>query len=162
VASAIANDGVMMKPMLIKEVRDESGKVLERFLPKEMRRVVKPETARLVKSFMERVVNEGTARKYIFVPGYQTAGKTGSAQKADGPRGYMAGKFISSFLGMVPTKKPQFVILVMADEPHGSHWGSEVCGPAFNSIAQQAMLSLRLEQGASAPAPDPALMKRKD
>jgi cell division protein FtsI/penicillin-binding protein 2 len=111
---------------------------------------------------MERVVNEGAARKFIFVPGYQTAGKTGSAQKADGPHGYAAGKFISSFLGMVPTKKPEFVILVMADEPHGSHWGSEVCGPAFNSIAQKAMLSLRLEEGAAAPAPDPALMERKN
>jgi cell division protein FtsI/penicillin-binding protein 2 len=159
-AATVANDGVMMKPMLIKEVRDEQGKVLQRFEPQEVRRVIKPETAQIVKSFMQRVVKEGTARKFIFVPGYQAAGKTGSAQKADGPRGYAAGKFISSFVGMVPTKKPEFVILVMADEPHGSHWGSEVCGPAFTGIAEKAMLRLRLEEGAAAPAPDPALMEK--
>lgn len=160
VAATVANDGVMMKPMLIKEIRDEQGAVLKRNQPEEVRRVIKPETAKIVKGFMERVVKEGTARKFIFVPGYSSAGKTGSAQKADGPRGYAAGKFISSFVGLVPTEKPEFVILVMADEPHGSHWGSEVCGPAFTGIAEKAMLRLRLELGANAPAPNPALMTR--
>jgi cell division protein FtsI/penicillin-binding protein 2 len=159
-AATVANDGVMMQPMLIKEIRDVQGKVLRRFTPQKMRQVIKPETARTVKGFMRRVVEEGTARKFIFVPGYSVAGKTGSAQKADGPRGYASGKFISSFVGMVPTEKPEFVILVMADEPHGSHWGSEVCGPAFTQIAEKAMLRLRLQQGAAAPAPNPALMER--
>jgi stage V sporulation protein D (sporulation-specific penicillin-binding protein) len=160
VAATVANDGVMMKPILVKEVRDEQGKVLQRFEPEQVRRVIAPETAREVKSFMERVVREGTARKFIFVPGYKCAGKTGSAQKADGPRGYAAGKFISSFVGFVPTQKPEFVILVMADEPHGSHWGSEVCGPAFTGIAEKAMLRLRLQEGVEAPAPDAALMEK--
>jgi cell division protein FtsI/penicillin-binding protein 2 len=159
-AAAIANGGVMMKPLLIKEVRNEQGEVVRAYRPSVERRVIKTETARIVTGMMERVVREGTASKYIFVPGYQAAGKTGSAQKADGPRGYMAGKFISSFVGFLPSRKPEFVILVMADEPHGSHWGSEVCGPAFATIAQQAMLHLRLRQGASAPAPAAALMER--
>lgn len=158
VAATVANDGVMMKPILVKEVRDEQGRVLQRFSPQKMRQVIKPETARTVKGFMERVVREGTARKFIFVPGYKSAGKTGSAQKADGPRGYAAGKFISSFVGFVPTQKPEFVILVMADEPQGSHWGSEVCGPAFTGIAEKAMLRLRLQEGTAAPAPDANLM----
>lgn len=158
VAATVANDGVMMKPILVKEVRDEQGRVLQRFAPQKMRQVIKPETARTVKGFMERVVREGTARKFIFVPGYKSAGKTGSAQKADGPRGYAAGKFISSFVGFVPTQKPEFVILVMADEPQGSHWGSEVCGPAFTGIAEKAMLRLRLQEGTAAPAPDANLM----
>jgi len=159
-AATIANDGVMMKPLLIKRVLNEQGQVIREYRPKVERRVIAPETARTVTSMMERVVREGTASKYIFVPGYQAAGKTGSAQKADGPRGYAAGKFISSFVGFLPSRKPEFVILVMADEPHGSHWGSEVCGPAFASIAQQAMLRLRLRKGASAPAPAAALMVR--
>lgn len=158
--AAVANDGVMMKPMLIKEVRDEQGGVLRSFAPEEEGRVIKPETAKLVLGMMERVVQEGTARKYIFVPGFASAGKTGSAQKADGPRGYAAGKFISSFVGAIPAKKPEFVILVMADEPRGSHWGSEVCGPAYQSIAAAAMLRLRLQKGAAAPAPDTNLMER--
>lgn len=160
VASTVANDGVMMKPMLIKEVRDEQGGVLRSFAPEEEGRVIKSETAKLVLGMMERVVQEGTARKFIFVPGYASAGKTGSAQKADGPRGYAANKFISSFVGVIPAKKPEFVILVMADEPRGSHWGSEVCGPAYQAIAEKAMLRLRLQKGTSAPAPDRNLMKR--
>lgn len=160
VAATVANDGVMMKPILIKEIRDDGGKVLQRFEPEKMRQVIKPETAKIVKGMMRRVVKEGTARKFIFVPGYESAGKTGSAQKADGPRGYAAGKFISSFVGFVPMQKPEFVILVMADEPHGSHWGSEVCGPAFTGIAEKAMLRLRLEEGAAAPAPNANLMEK--
>jgi cell division protein FtsI/penicillin-binding protein 2 len=157
---AIANGGVMMKPMLVKELRDEQGRAVQKFEPEAMRRVIKSSTAREVTAMMERVIAEGTARKYVFVPGYRTAGKTGSAQKADGKKGYNNGKFISSLAGFVPADKPEFVILVMADEPRGSHWGSEVCGPAFNDIANKAMLHLRLQKGASAPAPDPALMER--
>ncbi|MDF2439943.1 MAG: hypothetical protein JWN98_927 [Abditibacteriota bacterium] len=157
---SFANEGVMMKPYLVKELRDEQGQVVKEFKPQVLRRVMEPETAREVTKMMVRVITEGSARKFVWVPGYQTAGKTGSAQKADGPRGYAAGKFISSLVGFVPAQKPQFVILVMADEPKGSHWGSEVCGPAFNDIANRAMLQLRVKDGASAPAPDPALMTR--
>jgi len=163
-AAAIANGGVMMKPMLIKELRNEQGKVVEEYQPQEedsvAQPVVKPETAKLVREMMERVCIEGSARKFVFVPGYASAGKTGSAQKAEGRRGYSANKFISSFVGFLPAKKPEFVILVMADEPHGSHWGSEVCGPAYTEIAAQAMLHLRLRNGVNAPAPAPSLMER--
>lgn len=157
---AIANGGVMMRPMLVRELRDEQGRPVKTFAPQAMRRVIEASTAHEVTKMMERVISEGTARKYVFVPGYRTAGKTGSAQKAIGKAGYNNNKFISSLTGFVPADKPEFVILVMADEPHGSHWGSEVCGPAFNEIANKAMLHLRLQQGASAPAPDPSLMER--
>lgn len=160
VAATIANDGVMMKPLLIKEVRDEQGKVLQSFAPEIDHKVIEPETAHTVTGMMERVTREGTAKKYVFVPGYTTAGKTGSAQKAVGRKGYAAGRFISSFVGFVPSRKPEFVILIMADEPHGSHWGSEVCGPAFAEIANKAMLHLRLHDGTSAPAPAAELMKK--
>jgi cell division protein FtsI/penicillin-binding protein 2 len=163
-AATIANDGVMMKPMLIKELRNEQGEILREYRPQTENTVeqpvIKPETARLVRGMMERVVVEGSARKFVFVPGYASAGKTGSAQKAEGRRGYAANKFISSFVGFLPSRKPEFVILVMADEPHGSHWGSEVCGPAYTEIAAQAMLNLRLRKGVLAPAPIPALMER--
>ncbi|MDQ3815454.1 MAG: penicillin-binding protein 2 [Armatimonadota bacterium] len=160
VAATIANDGVMMKPLLVKELRDEQGEVLKVFRPQVERRVIRPQTAHTVRAMMERVTREGTARQFVFVPGYATAGKTGSAQKAEGRHGYAAGKFISSFVGFVPSGKPEFVILIMADEPHGSHWGSEVCGPPFSEIATKAMLHLRLRKGTSAPAPILALMTR--
>ncbi len=162
IGGVIANDGVMMKPMMIKEIRDARGKVLKTFKPTTERRVIKPETANEVTKMMRRVVYEGSARRSVFVPGYASVGKTGSAQKAIGKSGYSAGKFISSFVGFLPMDKPKYVIAVMADEPHGSHWGSEVCGPAFTDIAQEAMLAMRLEEGADAPKPDPNLMERPD
>ena len=159
IASVVANGGVLMKPMLIKEVRDARGKTLKTYQPAQVRRVIKPETATEVTKMMRRVVYEGSARRTVFVPGYAVAGKTGSAQKAIGKTGYSAGKFISSFVGFLPMDKPKYVIAVMADEPHGSHWGSEVCGPAFTDIAKEAMLAMRLEEGADAPKPDPNLME---
>ncbi len=165
IAGTIANKGVMMKPLLIKESRDERGNLVDRFKPEPDSsvvpngQVVKPETAEEVRKMMERVTTEGTARKFVFVPGYLSAGKTGSAQKVvSGQKGYSSSKFISSLVGFVPSKQPRFVILVMADEPHGSHWGSEVCGPAFADIATESMRLLRLREGANAPAPDPKLM----
>ena len=162
IGGVVANGGVMMKPLLIKEVRDARGKVVKTYQPETLRRVIAPDTAREVTKMMRRVVYEGTARRYIFVPGYASVGKTGSAQKAIGRSGYSAGKFISSFVGFLPMERPKYVIAVMADEPHGSHWGSEVCGPAFTDIAQEAMLAMRLEEGADAPKPDPNLMERPD
>ena len=124
--------------------------------------MIKTETANEVTKMMRRVVYEGTARRVIFIPGYASVGKTGSAQKAIGKKGYSAGKFISSFVGFLPMDKPKYTIAIMADEPHGSHWGSEVCGPAFTDIAQEAMLAMRLEEGADAPKPDPNLMERTE
>ena len=162
IGGTVANDGVMMKPMLVKEIRDARGKTLKTYQPEMQRRVIKPATAREVTKMLRRVVYEGTARRYIFVPGYAAVGKTGSAQKAIGKNGYSAGKFISSFVGFLPMDKPKYVIAVMADEPRGSHWGSEVCGPAFTDIAQEAMLAMRLEEGADAPKPDANLMERPE
>ena len=160
IGSVIANDGVMMKPMLVKQIRNSRGQVLKTFAPQVDHRAIEINTAREVKKMLRRVVAEGTARKYIFIPGYPAVGKTGSAQKAIGKSGYRAGKFISSFVGFLPMDKPKYVIAVMADEPHGSHWGSEVCGPAFTNIAQEAVTAMRLEEGSDAPAPDPSAMER--
>lgn len=163
IGSVVANNGTMMKPMLIKEVRDARGGLLKSYKPEIARAgVIKPETAREITKMLRRVVAEGTARKYIFVPGYAAAGKTGSAQKAIGKNGYSAGKFISSFVGFLPMDKPKYVVAIMADEPKASHWGSETCGPAFTKIAEEAMVALRLQDGANAPKPNMALMERPE
>ncbi len=163
IGAVVANKGTLMKPMLIKEVRDSRGKVLKTYQPEvKSEGVIRPETAVEVTKMLRRVVSEGTARKYIFIPGYPAAGKTGSAQKAVGRTGYRAGKFISSFVGFLPMNKPQYVIAVMADEPKSSHWGSETCGPAFTQIAEEAMVAMRLENGANAPKPDLAMMERPE
>lgn len=156
-ASVIANDGVMMKPFLVKGMLDSSGKMIKRYQPEVESRVVSPETADAVTAMMERVVSEGTA-SIAAVPGYKVAGKTGSAQVADGKRGYSSGKMNLSFVGFLPADKPEFAILVMAAEPQIGRFGSTVCGPTFREIAEKAMVHLRLQKGSAAPAPDPALM----
>ena len=126
---------------LVKELRDESGEIVRRYGPRPMRRVVSKETASALTSMMERVTTEGTASRLIFVPGYKTAGKTGTAQKAVPGVGYRGGKMINSFVGFLPSRKPEFVILVMADEPASGRWGSTVCGPSYTEIASRAMLT---------------------
>jgi len=160
VASVIANDGVMMKPLLVKGILNSSGEMIKRYQPEVERRVIAPETAQAVTSMMERVVSEGTAGNAA-VPGYRVAGKTGSAQVADGVHGYSTGKMDLSFVGFLPADRPEFAILVMAAEPQSGRFGSTVCGPAFREIAEKAMLRLRLQKGSAAPAPDPALMHTK-
>ena len=69
------------------------------------------------------------------VPGYQVAGKTGTAQKPDAHGGYSTSKYVASFVGFVPASKPRLVILVTVDEPHGQIWGGVVAAPAFAQIA---------------------------
>lgn len=160
VASVIANNGVMMKPLLVKEVLNSSGQMTERYQPQVERQVISPVTAKAVTAMMERVVSEGTA-SVAAVPGYRVAGKTGSAQVADGVHGYSSGKMDLSFVGFLPAEKPEFVILVMAAEPQSGRFGSTVCGPAFREIAEKAMVHLRLQKGSAAPAPDPTLMHPK-
>jgi cell division protein FtsI/penicillin-binding protein 2 len=160
IASVIANDGVMMKPLLVKGILNSSGQMTKRFQPEVESRVIAPETAKTVTAMMERVVSEGTAG-IAAVPGYKVAGKTGSAQVADGVHGYSTGKMDLSFVGFLPAEKPEYAILVMAAEPQSGRFGSTVCGPAFREIAEKAMVHLRLQKGSAAPAPDPALMSPK-
>ena len=69
------------------------------------------------------------------MPGYKVAGKTGTAQKPDAHGGYSSGRYVASFVGIVPASRPRLVILVMVDEPHGAIWGGVVAAPAFAQIA---------------------------
>jgi cell division protein FtsI/penicillin-binding protein 2 len=141
---AIANDGMMMQPHIVREIRTPEGEVVQRFEPKAVRQVIQRSTARLVTSFMMRVVKEGTG-KPAAVSGYEVAGKTGTAQKVKGGTGaYSSSAFISSFIGFLPARKPELAILVVADEPQKRHYGSEVCAPVFQQIAEKSMIKLRM------------------
>ena len=77
------------------------------------------------------------------VPGYDVAGKTGTAQKADLlTGGYSATRTVSSFVGFLPADDPKLCILVMVDEPQTAHWGGTVAAPVFQRIAAQAVRHL--------------------
>ena len=85
---------------------------------------------------LTNVVDEhGATGNAAQIPGYTVAGKTGTAQKP-GPNGYTTGKYVASFVGMVPVSKPRFVVLVTVDEPHGAIFGGVVAAPAFAQIAK--------------------------
>lgn len=142
--AVVANGGKLMRPQIIREIRDSSGKVVKPFNPVVVRQVVSPETARTVTEMLMGCVDEGTG-KTARVDGYTVAGKTGSAQKASTTgRGYAAGKFVASFIGFVPATDPKLVICVVVDEPKGSHWGATCAGPVFQEVAQKATIYLRI------------------
>jgi cell division protein FtsI (penicillin-binding protein 3) len=86
-------------------------------------------------AMLKNVVAEGTGT-LAAVPGYQVAGKTGTAAKPDPHGGYSESRYVASFVGVVPASRPRLVILVSVDEPKGAIWGGVVAAPAFAQIAK--------------------------
>lgn len=135
--SAIANGGVLMKPILIKNIENTRPQDMVFFEPKEIRRVVSAETAKEMKKLLRNVVDKGTGRS-AKVAGYTTGGKTGTAQKIDPEtKKYSTKHYIASFAGMLPAEDPQLVILVVIDEPKGDYYAASVAAPVFKNIAQR-------------------------
>lgn len=135
--AAIANDGVLMKPRLVRELDHPDGSPVIRYASKSAGVVIRPDTARWVREAMQYVVLVGTGTAAA-VPGYSVAGKTGTAQISDG-RQYLTSRFYCSFIGMVPAGKPELVIAVAVDGPKTSAFGGLVAAPVFREIAGQAM-----------------------
>ena len=140
--SAIANDGVLMKPYVVAEVRDQKGQRMKEILPQVKRRVVSPATARTLTTIMEGVVTSGTGAKAA-IPGFRVAGKTGTAQKVDPRTGtYSSALSIGSFVGFVPADAPRLAIIVVVDEPQGEAWGGVVAAPVFRRVGEQVLTYL--------------------
>lgn len=133
---AIANDGLRMKPYLVDRVVAADGEVLVKHEPKELGRVISPQTAKTVRAMMRSVATrEGTARRAA-IKGYSIAGKTGTAQKAEKGH-YLPGLYRASFCGMIPSENPKVVILASLDfDRHAKfHQGGNSAGPVFKRIA---------------------------
>jgi cell division protein FtsI (penicillin-binding protein 3) len=127
--AAIANGGVWSRPHLVDHVAGGGRPSLHR------RRLVSRQIADQLMLMLKDVVAEGTGQ-YAAMPGYQVAGKTGTAQKPDAHGGYATGRYVASFVGIVPASSPRLVILVTVDEPRGAIWGGVVAAPAFQQIAR--------------------------
>jgi cell division protein FtsI (penicillin-binding protein 3) len=127
--AAIANRGLWVQPHLVDHVGDGAPKVPGR------RRIVTQWVARQIMAMLKNVVAEGTGT-LAEVPGYQVAGKTGTAAKPDERGGYSDSRYVASFVGVVPASRPRLVILVSVDEPQGAIWGGVVAAPAFSQIAK--------------------------
>lgn len=154
---AIANRGVLMKPRIVREVREPGGKVVREFRPKRVRRVLSNDTAKVLCEMLARVVEEGTGET-ARIPGVAVAGKTGTAQWFDARTGrYDPSSHVSSFAGFVPADEPRLVGVVMIEQPNGVGWGREVAAPCFRRIVEGILLAGREPAEivlASADAPD--------
>jgi cell division protein FtsI/penicillin-binding protein 2 len=135
--AAIGNDGMYNPPRLVVDAPDHSK------LPhREPHRVLTPENARKLRSYMESVVESGTG-KAAKIPGYSVCGKTGTAQIAK-HGSYKGNGYVASFAGCVPAKKPELAILVSVWHPRKGEYGGTVSAPVFREIARQCVQFLRI------------------
>jgi cell division protein FtsI (penicillin-binding protein 3) len=142
--AALVNGGELYRPLLAKEVVDASGKMVKSFPPTRVRRVVSPETSRLVRMVMTQVVEKGTGTAAA-VEGYKVAGKTGTAQKYDqAQRRYSNEKYLAAFAGFAPAEEPRLVVIVMIDEPQESIWGGSVAAPVFRRVVSRTLRYLNV------------------
>jgi cell division protein FtsI (penicillin-binding protein 3) len=138
-AAAIANDGVLMKPYIIKAIASPDGDVIRDFVPQPVRRVVSTATARTIRRIMGTVITSGGTGENAAIAEYNVCGKTGTAHKIDPQGGYSDDRYVASFIGFAPADDPQLVILVVVDEPKGRHYGGNVAAPAFAKIAHETL-----------------------
>jgi len=138
--AALANEGKLMKPMLVKEVIGPHDRQVSD--PEVTRQVVSADTARTLLDMMGVVV-QGIPSNLLDVQGYEVGGKTGTASIASGNGSYK-GTYISSFIGVAPLEDPQLVMLVKIDEPKDIPWGTVVAAPAFSRIAQAALAYFKI------------------
>jgi cell division protein FtsI/penicillin-binding protein 2 len=131
---AIANGGILRTPHLVRRVDGRMQTTMK------SRRVMSASTAAALRDMLEGVLKPGGTASEVSVPGYQLAGKTGTANKIDPTsHEYSQSAYVASFVGFAPAKNPKLLISVMVDEPHGAIYGGSVAAPAFGKIAQFAL-----------------------
>jgi len=142
--SVIANGGQLVKPCIVKEIRDKYGENIKKFSPVVVRRTISGNTALRVKKILTGVVENGTG-KLAKVPGFSAAGKTGTGQKLEPNGTYSHNKFMASFIGFAPAENPVVAIAVILDEPH-PYYGGVVAAPVFKNVARDTLLYLKARQ----------------
>ena len=141
-AAAAVNGGYYYAPRLVDAIVTQEGAVVEQTQPALVGRTVSEEASRILSSMLEGVVRDGSGKK-AYIEGYRVAGKTGTAQKYE--NGHIAqGKYVSSFIGYFPADEPQYLALVIVDEPQGSYYGSTVAAPCAKEIFEGIIGLLQL------------------
>ncbi len=141
--ATIANDGVTMKPYVVKYIKDSNDELIKEFHPEVVSQAISVETAKRVKAILQRAVEQGTG-KLALIKGVTTAGKTGTAQKVVGG-GYAAGKYFASFIGFAPVENPRLAVVVVYDEPKGSYFGGTVSAPVFREVVENTLKYLEIK-----------------
>jgi stage V sporulation protein D (sporulation-specific penicillin-binding protein) len=141
--SAISNGGYLMKPRLVKELRDSKGNIVEKFEPEVVRQVISEKTAETLRDILEGVVSEGTG-KNAYVKGYRVAGKTGTSETTETKT---TGWYIASFSGFAPADNPVVNVLVILDHPTGgSYMGGVIAAPVVGRLMEDILNYLGVER----------------
>ncbi|MFH1198877.1 MAG: penicillin-binding transpeptidase domain-containing protein [Candidatus Omnitrophota bacterium] len=143
--AVIANGGQLVRPYVIKEIRDSSGEIIKEFKPAPTTTAISPNTALRLRAILSGVVEEGTGRM-AKIEGISAAGKTGTAQKLEPNGTYSHSKFVGSFVGFAPADVPMVAIAVIIDEPHPNYYGGVVAAPVFKNVASDVIRYLRANQ----------------
>jgi stage V sporulation protein D (sporulation-specific penicillin-binding protein) len=137
--SACINGGELMKPYIVSEIVDKNGVVLEKNEPTVVRRVISKSTSDTIRTLLRGVVEKGSG-KNAQVPGYSVGGKTGTSQKYDENGKVSSSKLVASFIGFAPVDDPQFVCLIIVDEPQVPQvYGSTVAAPFVQQVLSAAL-----------------------
>ena len=134
---AIANDGLLLVPTLVKSIRDADGELVYEHRPQVVRRVLKPKTARALREVLASVVDSGTATDASLAT-FDLGGKSGTARRVSGGR-YVADSYTSTFVGLFPARNPQYVVLVKLDNPRGEYYGGKTAAPVAKAVLQAAI-----------------------
>jgi cell division protein FtsI (penicillin-binding protein 3) len=134
---ALANGGLLMRPRLVKEIRDADGRVVERFDAQVVRRAVEPRVAASVSRVLVDVVEDGTGTA-AGLGAFKVAGKTGTSRAYTADKGYGGGHF-PSFVGFFPAEDPQLVVFVKLDSPKGAYYGGAVAAPVTRATMEAAL-----------------------
>ena len=169
---AIANDGLLLTPTLVREIRSPSGDVVYRHEPEPVRRVVTPKIAAQLREFLKGAVGEGGTGEEAQLVNYTLLGKTGTAVRFEGGR-YIRGEYTASFAALFPADHPQLIVIVKIDNPQGNYYGGLTAAPVTRTMLQQALASRRVAidrsrltvhdnrlRGESGPAASPVSMAR--
>lgn len=131
---SIVNGGNLYKPYFVKSIQDESGNVVSQTTPQVLKQTISSKTSEIMKTMMEDVIKQYSGY-YAFIPGYHVGGKTGTSQKYDGNK--LSGQYIASFVGTFPADNPDYVVLIIVDEPGGaSYYGSIAATPYAKKIIE--------------------------
>lgn len=132
---AIANGGLKIQPYLVEKIIDPSG--LEKKAKGHQVRVFSEKTSKILRAMLIHVTTPGGTGEKATVEGFLVGGKTGTANKVNFDKNqYYKDRFLSSFVGIVPADRPQYVIYIGVDEPQKNYYASEVAAPIFSKVAQ--------------------------
>ena len=147
--AAVANGGDLVTPRLVKSIVDQNGNVIKSFEPEIKRQVISAQTAQSISKILEEGVSGNGGAKNAYVAGYRIAAKTGTSEKKDlkdAQGNLIEGKYICSTVAYAPADDPQYITLIMVDQPtKGTLYGSVVAAPYVGNVMATILPYLGVE-----------------